>query len=39
VARLLGHSDPAFTMRVYVHVRYDDLPSGDALDIAQAVGE
>jgi len=39
VARLLGHSDPAFTMRVYVHVRNDDLPSGDDLDIAQAVGE
>lgn len=36
VSRLLGHSDPAFTMRVYVHVRNDDLPDGD--DIAAAVG-
>ncbi|MBL6633881.1 MAG: tyrosine-type recombinase/integrase [Thermoleophilia bacterium] len=37
VSRLLGHSDAAFTMRVYVHVRNDDLPDGD--DIAAAVGQ
>ena len=37
VSRLLGHSDPAFTMRVYVHVRADDLPEGD--DLAEAVGQ
>jgi integrase len=37
VSRLLGHSNAAFTMSVYVHVRADDLPSGAAL--AEAVGQ
>ncbi len=36
VSRLLGHSDPAFTLRVYVTVLPADLPDGQAL--ADAVG-
>jgi integrase len=36
VARLLGHADAAFTLRVYVHALPSDLPEGDAL--AAAVG-
>lgn len=36
VSRLLGHSDPAFTLRVYVHVLPSDLPAGE--ELAAAVG-
>lgn len=36
VARLLGHEDPSFTLRTYIHVLPADLPDGDAL--AAAVG-
>jgi len=36
VSRLLGHSDPAFTLRVYVSVLPADLPDGEVL--AAAVG-
>ncbi len=36
VSALLGHADPAFTMRVYCHVLPTDKPGGDAL--AAAVG-
>ncbi len=36
VSRLLGHGDPAFTLRVYVAVLPTDLPDGQAL--ADAVG-
>ena len=37
VSRMLGHADPAFTLRVYAgHVRREDLPDGDVL--AAAVG-
>ncbi len=36
VSRLLGHSDPAFTLRVYITVLSADLPGGQAL--ADAVG-
>lgn len=36
VARLLGHHDPGFTLRVYISVMPADLPSGEAL--AAAVG-
>lgn len=36
VARLLGHHDPGFTLRVYVSVLPGDLPDGDTL--ASAVG-
>jgi len=36
VSRLLGHSDPRFTLRVYVNVLPSDLPEGDVL--ASAVG-
>jgi integrase len=34
VSRLLGHADPGFTLRVYVHALPSDLPSGDALAAA-----
>mgnify|MGYP005990482123 FL=1 len=36
VSVLLGHSDPSFTLRRYIHVMPTDLPSGEAL--AAAVG-
>jgi integrase len=36
VSRLLGHHDPGFTLRTYIHVTPADLPAGDAL--AEAVG-
>ena len=36
VSRLLGHADASFTLRVYISVLPDDLPSGDVL--AAAVG-
>ena len=36
VSRLLGHTDPAFTLRVYVSVLPSDLPDGATL--AAAVG-
>jgi integrase len=36
VARLLGHEDPSFTLRTYIHMLPVDLPDGDAL--ARAVG-
>jgi hypothetical protein len=36
VARLLGHEDPSFTLRTYIHMLPADLPDGDAL--ARAVG-
>ncbi len=36
VSRLLGHHDPGFTLRTYIHVTPADLPSGDAL--ADAIG-
>jgi integrase len=36
VARLLGHEDPSFTLRTYIHILPADLPDGDAL--AAAVG-
>jgi integrase len=36
VARLLGHHDPGFTLRVYISVMPADLPSGEVL--AAAVG-
>ncbi len=36
VSRLLGHSDPAFTLRVYITILPADLPDGQAL--ANAVG-
>lgn len=36
VSRILGRSDPGFTLRVYVHALPSDLPDGEAL--AQAVG-
>lgn len=35
-SRLLGHEDPSFTLRTYIHVLPADLPDGDAL--ARAVG-
>lgn len=31
VSRLLGHSNPAFTFRTYVHMIRSDLPDMDAL--------
>ena len=33
---MLGHHDPGFTLRTYIHVMPSDLPSGD--DLATAVG-
>ena len=36
VSRMLGHSDPGFTLRVYIHVLPSDLPDGEVL--RQAVG-
>jgi len=33
---LLGHEDPSFTPRTYIHMLPADLPDGDAL--ARAVG-
>lgn len=36
VARLLGHHDPGFTLRVYISVMPADLPSGE--ELAAAVG-
>jgi integrase len=36
VSRLLGHTDPGFTLRVYVHALPSDLQDGDVL--ASAVG-
>ena len=36
VSRLLGHADPGFTLRTYVHALPSDLPRGEVL--AQAVG-
>jgi integrase len=36
VSSLLGHANPGFTMKVYVHILTDDLPEGD--DLASAVG-
>ena len=36
VSSLLGHANPGFTMKVYVHILNDDLPEGD--DLASAVG-
>ena len=34
VSRLLGHADPGFTLRVYVHALPSDLPDGDVLAAA-----
>jgi hypothetical protein len=36
VAKLLGHSDPGFTLRTYTSIMPADLPYGDIL--ARAVG-
>lgn len=36
VSHLLGHADPGFTLRTYVHALPSDLPDGEVL--AQAVG-
>lgn len=36
VAKLLGHEDPGFTLRTYIHMLPTDLPDGDTL--AAAVG-
>ena len=38
VSRLLGHADPGFTLRVYVHALPSDLPDGDALAAAVELG-
>ena len=34
VARLLGHADPSFTLRTYIHVLPSNLPDGDELAAA-----
>lgn len=34
VSRLLGHADPGFTLRTYVHALPSDLPDGDELAAA-----
>jgi integrase len=31
VSKLLGHSDVGFTYRTYIHIRQDELPTGDRL--------
>lgn len=36
VARLLGHHDPGFTLKVYISIMPSDLPSGE--ELAAAVG-
>ncbi len=36
VSRMLGHHDPGFTLRTYIHVLPSDLPDGE--DLAAAVG-
>ncbi len=36
VSKLLGHSDVGFTLRTYIHIRQDELPTGDR--IAELVG-
>lgn len=36
VAKLLGHEDPSFTLRTYIHMLPADLPDGDSL--ARAIG-
>ena len=36
VSKLLGHADPAFTLRTYIHVIPSDLPDGR--DLAAAIG-
>lgn len=36
VSKLLGHSDVGFTLRTYIHIRQDELPTGDR--IAALVG-
>jgi integrase len=38
VSRLLGHSDPGFTLRTYISVLPDDLPAGEALAAAVGLG-
>lgn len=38
VSRLLGHADASFTLRVYISVLPDDLPSGDTLAAAVGAG-
>lgn len=38
VSVLLGHSDPSFTLRRYIHVIPADLPSGNELAAAVGVG-
>jgi integrase len=38
VSRLLGHSDPSFTFRVYVHMLPSDLPDMDRLAAIEAGG-
>lgn len=38
VSRLLGHEDPAFTLRVYVSVLPSDSPSGETLAAAVGLG-
>lgn len=36
VSKLLGHADIGFTYRTYIHIRQDELPTGDR--IAELVG-
>jgi integrase len=39
VARFLGHSDAGFTLRTYVHLLDDDLPTNDVLDSLDKAAE
>ncbi len=38
VSKLLGHHDPGFTLRTYIHVLPSDLPAGDELAAAVGMG-
>jgi hypothetical protein len=39
VQRFLGHSDPGFTLRTYVHLLPEDLPALPFDDVADTVSD